>query len=113
MSPEKAKVTRRARRIPSKRTTKVICYKGAFGIGTNLARSLLDISTDGARLVVTVALDKGQDVLLQLEAPWQHRPIKAAGKVVWCMATDAGTHCIGVAFEKTLPYIDLQAVAQC
>ena len=102
---------RRARRQPSKNSTKVTCHKGAWGLGPNLARRLLDVSTDGARLVVATPLGRGDEVTLQMEGLWHPRPIKVQAHVCWCEALADGNHCIGVHFEKTLAYNEVQILA--
>jgi len=99
---------RRTRRQASKKAIKVRCQKGAGGMGTNVARTLLDVSTDGARLVIVSPLDKGQTITLSLEGAWHARPLTAEGKVCWCAALADGTYCIGIHFEKTLPYQEVQ-----
>jgi hypothetical protein len=112
MSPSSADHNRRRTpRHVSKRTIKVRCYKGAGGMGTNVARTLLDVSPDGARLVVASPLDKGQTIALSLEGAWHARPLTADGKVCWCMPLADGTYCVGIHFEKTLPYHEVQDLA--
>src|SRR5205807_5017007 len=50
---------RRTRRRRPKNHTKVTCHKGPFGLGPNVAVSMLDVSEAGIRLVVKVPLDRG------------------------------------------------------
>ncbi len=102
---------RRTRRQPSKNSTKISCHKGTWGLGPNLARKFLDVSTDGLRLVVASPLDTRQEVTLNLEGLWQPRPIKIDGRVRWCAALADGTYCIGVHFQKTLSYSQVQVFA--
>jgi hypothetical protein len=99
---------RRMRRQPSKGAVKVRCQTGTMGLGANLARKLLDVSTDGARLVVAAALESGQEVTLSLEAPWHARPITRTGRIRWCAALADGSWCVGVHFDKTLAYREVQ-----
>jgi hypothetical protein len=102
---------RRIRRRTSKRMVKVRCQKGGWGLGTDMARTLLDVSTEGARLVVAGPLDNGQEITLSLEGPWHVRPLTLCAHVRWCTALADGTHCIGVRFEKMLPYSEVQDLA--
>jgi hypothetical protein len=102
---------RRTRRQLSKSSTKVTCHKGAWGLGPNLARRLLDLSTDGARLVVAAPLERGHEVTLQMEALWHQRPIKMQAQVRGCEALADGDYCVGVHFEKTLGYHEVQVLA--
>jgi hypothetical protein len=102
---------RSTRRQRSKSSTKVCCHKGAGGLGANLARRLLDVSTDGARLVIATPLDRGQEVTLTMEGLSHARPIKMQAHVRWCEALADGTYCLGTRFEKTLGYNEVQVLA--
>ncbi len=99
---------RRARRRPPRKTVKLQCRKGPWGIGPNVARSLLDLSLDGVRLVIASAVENGQEVTVSLEGPWHKQPVVAQGRVRWCMPLPDGAFCIGVHFDKTLPYQEVQ-----
>jgi hypothetical protein len=102
---------RRQRRQKSKGSTKVTCTAGKWGLGPNLARSVLDLSSTGACLVLSAALEKGQDVEVSLQGTWQVRPLKLPAQVVWCLAAADGTWCAGIRFQRNLEYSDLQALA--
>jgi hypothetical protein len=102
---------RRTRRQSAKKMVKLQCQKGTMGLEQNLARQLLDISTDGARLVSAVTLPVGQEVTVSLELPWQGRPLAVPARVCWCLALAEGGHCVGVHFERTIPYRDVQEFA--
>jgi hypothetical protein len=105
-------VGRKERRIVPRRTpkksSKLACYKGSLGLGTNQAVSLLDVSETGIRLVVKSALEKGQEIILELLGPGHIRPVKVPAIVIWSVATADGTHCIGARFQRRLPYADMQ-----
>ncbi len=94
---------RRVRRRSPKNMVKLRCQKGTMGLGANVARTLLDVSTDGARLVVTGSLESQQEVTLSLEMPWQARPLAVPSRVRWCMPLADGNFCVGVHFDKTIP----------
>jgi hypothetical protein len=94
------------RRSP-KRKAKICCYKGTLDLGTNLAVSLLDISESGVRLTVKSALDAGQEVNLTLEGVSHNRPLKSKGKIIWCVAAQDGSFCVGVRLDKYLPYQEI------
>src|SRR5487761_1683207 len=102
---------RRTRRKSPKKTVKLQCRKGPWGMGPNVARTLLDLSLDGARLILATALQSGQEVALSLEGPWHVRPIAVPARVRWCAALADGSYCVGVHFEKTLPYHEIQDLA--
>jgi hypothetical protein len=86
--------------------------KGSLGLGKNLALSLLDIGETGIRLVLTTALQPGQEIEVALLGPGQCRPIKALGQVIWCVATADGTFCVGARFHKRLGYPDFQSLCK-
>jgi hypothetical protein len=102
---------RRTRRQPAKKTVKLRCQKGTWGLGPNVARTLLDVSTDGARLVIAVPLESNRDVTLSLEGPWHKHPLAIAARVRWCEPLADGAYCVGVVFEKTIPYREVQDLA--
>jgi PilZ domain len=106
---ELAKKNRRAfLRRPAKLKVKVTCRKGSFDTGPNLAKSVLDISESGIRMVIKDPMKAGQDVSITLEGMMQMRPVKRTGKIIWCVQTTEGDYCIGVLLEKYLPYQDIR-----
>lgn len=87
---------------------KVLCYKGTHDLGENLALSVADVSESGVRLHVKIELPKGQDVLLLLEGREHTRPLKTAGRVVWCRPLpEENKFHIGVQLTNYLHYRDL------
>jgi hypothetical protein len=98
------------RRQKAKSSTKVTCCKGA-GLGRNFAVSVLDISVTGIRLLVSAALEQGQEVEITLQGLGQRRPCKLPATVMWCVSTADGNCCIGARFQRNLPYSDLQLIA--
>jgi hypothetical protein len=72
----------------------------------------LDISETGARLLVKEPLQTGQEVEVCLAGPAGFREIKALARVVWSLATADGAFCVGVQFEKRLPYATLQDLSR-
>jgi hypothetical protein len=98
------------RRVP-KGGTRVVCRKGTFGLGADLAFSVLDISESGIRLLVRQSLAEGQEIELGLTGPGQGRTQRLLATVVWCVPAADGRCCIGARFERTLPYKDLQLFA--
>jgi hypothetical protein len=94
-------------RRASKRKSKIHCYKGALDLGANLALTLLDISESGVRLLIKSALDPGQEVTLGFEGITHQRPVKANGTIIWCVAAQDGSFCVGVKLDKYLPYQEI------
>jgi hypothetical protein len=103
---------RARRRMAPKRSTKVACYKGALGLGSNIAVSVLDVSENGIRLLVKTALEPDQEIVIRLEGLGQRpHPLKLAASVMWCVPTADGNFCVGTKFQRTLQYADLHAIA--
>lgn len=101
---------RASRRHKPKRSTKAVVLKGAYGLGRNMALSLLDVSETGARLLIQEPLAPGQEVEITFESIALHRPVKRSATVVWCVAAEDGTYGVGVRFEKFLGFTDWQAL---
>src|SRR5262245_54676513 len=101
------------RRSP-KRSSKITCRKGHLGLGPNIGLRMLDLSEAGVRMIVKVQLAEKDEVEIGFMAPADMREIFRKGKVVWVVPTADGEFCIGVLFEKFLPYtnvIDLSRIA--
>jgi hypothetical protein len=103
---------RRALRRSPKSSTRISCHPNALGVGKNLAASLLDLSEFGVRLLVKVNLKPGQEVHIGLEGMGHRRAIRVAGHVAWAVPAADGSCCIGVEFQKPLPYADLLELAR-
>jgi hypothetical protein len=102
---------RSSRRKPPKGTTKVRAYRGALGLGANLAVALLDVSETGARLLLKADLPKDAEIEVHLDNI-VHRPVKALANVVWSVATADGKYCVGARFQKLFPYPDLLSLSR-
>src|SRR3954471_1482551 len=89
-------------RRPAKGKVKVVCYKGSLDLGANLALAVLDVSETGLRIVVTMPLGRGQEVLLLLQGQGNMRQIKRSGYVVWCVPTNDGKYVVGIRLTKYL-----------
>jgi hypothetical protein len=103
-----AKNRRRAMRRPPKRISKVACFKGALGLGPNLALEMLDLSERGIRMRVKEPLAPHQQVEIQLSGLSHRKPVKVAAEIVWCVPAADGSCCVGAHFARGLPYADFQ-----
>jgi hypothetical protein len=90
----------------------VTCVKGALGLGSNLALTLLDASETGVRLIVTTALEPGQEIEVSITGPGRGRPHKQLAEVAWCVPTAEGAFCVGARFLKRLSYAELQDICR-
>jgi hypothetical protein len=103
-----AKNRRLTMRWPPKGPPEVACFRGALGLGANIAVSVLDISESGIRLVVKVPLKNGEEVEINLTPPGVGKPFRIMADIAWCVATSDGKHCVGARFQKYMSYADLQ-----
>ena len=98
---------RSSRRRPPKGSTRIRCYRGPMGLGANVAVSALDVSENGAALIVKTAFLPGEEMEVNLEGVVHRRPIRKLAVVVWCVPTGSDQFAVGVKFQGTLPYADL------
>ncbi len=103
---------RRSRRHTLIGVARVECRKGALGLGPNLAVKALDISETGLRLVVKEDLTLGQQTEILLAGSGLARPLKRLATVAWVLPLEGGGHCVGLNFDKPLPYRDLQRLSR-
>jgi hypothetical protein len=102
---------RRGQRRKPKHATQTQCFKGALGLGPNVALAALDVSEQGARLVLKEPLEPGQQAQIHLSGLGYRRPLKVLATVVWVVPAADGTYCVGLRFDKSLRYADLQLLA--
>ncbi len=105
--PENGRNRRISRRRPTKGSTKTFCYRGPLGLGANLGVSALEVSETGACLVVKEPFNKGEEMEVNLEGLIHRRPIRKMARVVWCVSAGPERWRIGVQFEGSLRYADL------
>jgi hypothetical protein len=103
---------RGSRRRPPKSSTKIRCFRGAMGLGSDVALSALDISETGASLLLKAAFKAGEQMELQLESTIQRRPIRLRATVIWCVAAQDDRWMVGVKFQGTVRYADLNDLAR-
>jgi hypothetical protein len=99
---------RRDRRRTPRASLRIKCLKGRWGLGANLAVSVLDVCESGIRFVATSALDPGQEIEVELHAAARRRACKQMADVLWCVTAADGTYCVGARFCHRLRYSDLQ-----
>lgn len=95
------------KRQKPKKLAKIICHRGANDLGPNLAVSVLDVSETGIRLIVSTALNAGEEVLLRIEGLGHPRPLKIEATVMWSVLTAQQQYCVGLRLRKYLAYADL------
>jgi hypothetical protein len=95
-------------RRKAKRTTRIACYKGALGLGKNIALSVLDLSETGLCLLVNTAMAQGEELEVNLMALSHRHAIKVLAEVVWSVEAKDGVFCVGAKFRSTVPYREIQ-----
>jgi hypothetical protein len=106
-----SKNRRRCRRRQPKRTTRLACHAGAFGMGPDMGGGVLDLSEEGVRLRVKARLSPGQEIEVSLDSVNHRRPVKLIADVIWVVPADDGTYCVGARFQRPLRYADLEGLA--
>lgn len=96
---------RRLRRKPAKRGTGVSCRKGTLGLGKDLAVAVLDVSEEGARLLVKEEVAVGVEVEITLIGVGVNKRVVRVGVVVWCKP-ESTNFSIGVKFRDRMSYVD-------
>jgi hypothetical protein len=102
---------RRSQRRKPRNSVKVECRKGSSGLGANLAKTLLDVSDSGVRLVVPQALDLQSEVEIIIGGYGMKAPIKRLGTVRWLLKLEGGLYCAGIEFQKHIDYREWQNLA--
>ena len=102
---------RRCKRHSASSKIRVTCHqKGAHERGPNLTAVVLDLSETGARLLVTVPLLVGEEVVLGMERPVDHRLLTRHGTVVWTFQVRRDGYAVGVRLLEPLGADDLMQV---
>ena len=83
-----------------------------MGLGPNIASSLLDLSETGLRVILNEAATVGQEVEVNLESAATGRALKTTARVVWVVPGTDGTFVVGLRMQKSISFIDLQALTK-
>lgn len=95
-------------RLPSRKSTKLRCYRG-IGMGENVALELLDVSETGLRMRVKLDLPVQTALQVSLQGMVHRRPLEREAEVVWCRAaSEPGEFLVGARFNKRLTYKEIQ-----
>jgi hypothetical protein len=102
---------RSARRRAGMTSVRAECRRGTLGLGPNILVRVGDISQSGTCLCLKVALSVKNEVEVTFEATGVPL-IKRAGNVAWVRALDDGTVLVGIHFQKSLSFQELQAISK-
>jgi PilZ domain len=95
------------RRRRPKSWTKAICRKGSLDLGLRINLGILDLAETGVRILASERLENDQEVTITLGTPTHIHPVRVLGRVVWCVETLDKTFCVGIRFNKRLPYPEM------
>jgi hypothetical protein len=90
---------------------RVTCHKkGAADCGPKLSAMVLDLSQAGARLLVSVPLQVGDEIVLGLERPSDQRTLTRHGTVVWSFPIRKNGYAVGLRLTEPILGDDLAHV---
>jgi hypothetical protein len=98
------------RRSASANVNVTIHKTGPANAGPTVAALTLDLSEAGSRLLVTVPLEAGEEVVLGLDGPTRQIPLTRLGHVVWSFQVTNRCFAVGVRFNENLGAEDIQQV---
>ena len=77
-----------------------------------MAASLLDVSQDGARVVLKEVVELQKEVEISFTSMAAHRTIKGVGNVVWVVPLEDGKCIAGVNFQKRIAWSDVMSLSR-
>jgi PAS domain S-box-containing protein len=86
----------------------VECRQTKDGLGPNVAQGLLNLSPSGACVLVSAALEPGQQVEVTLSSQGRAGPLRVSAEVTWTQPEDEGRHRAGLRFLRRLNGPELQ-----
>ncbi len=82
---------------------RVTCHKrSAADCGPKLTAAVLDLSEAGARLLVSVPFQVGEEVVLGLERPVDQRTLTRLGTVVWSFQIRPNGYAVGLRLAEPI-----------
>jgi hypothetical protein len=97
------------KRLPARSTVMIEIRKGVMGLGPNLALNLLDLSVDGAGVLMEGKLQVNDDVEILLSGHGIRSKVKRLAKVRWVTKLEPVHFVMGFKFEKPIPTSDLDS----
>ena len=94
-----------------KKSTRITCHNG-YGMGPNVALSVMDLSQTEIRLVLKKSVQPGEEIEVDMESILHRRPFRVLARILWTVPTPDGSYCVGAKFLKKIPYDELQKLAQ-
>ena len=108
-APPKSGDRRENKRLPARSSVVIEVRKGILGLGPNLAVNLLDLSVEGAGVLMSGKLQVGEQVEILL---WGHvirAKLKRLAKVRWVTKLEPDHFVMGFKFETPIPDTELNS----
>ena len=83
-----------------------------MGLGANLALAMLDLSEDGAALLLKEPLQNGEEVQLEFSRAARYWHCCIPAEAVWCILAADDNYCAGLRFSRRLAYRDVQEMVE-
>ncbi len=103
----KGKTQRSCQRRSASAQLRATCEKPAAA-GSYIPTAVLDLSEAGARLLLTVPFEVGEEVVLALEGPWYEMPIRRPAKIVWSIQVARSRYAVGLRLDDRLNGAELE-----
>jgi hypothetical protein len=98
---------REHKRLPARSTVVIEICKGPMFMGPNLALNLIDLSVNGAGVLMTGKLDVDDEVEILLSGHGIRSKVKRLARVVWITKLVPDHFVMGFKFDKPLPVNEL------
>jgi c-di-GMP-binding flagellar brake protein YcgR len=98
---------RENKRLPAQSSVAIEVRKGTMGLGLNLAVHLLDLSVDGAGVLMKGELQEKDEVEILLSGNGGRSTIKRIARVHWVTKLESGHFVVGFSFDKQIPFADV------
>jgi len=102
---------RRSARRAARPWAKAELRLGLGELGPDLGLALLDVSEDGARVRVRIAIEPGVEAEVVLWPPGATVPVRRRARVAWCRPGIQGTFLVGVRLAEPLTEDELRDLA--
>jgi hypothetical protein len=103
---------RRTGRYPPRPRTDLRCHRLPWGDGPDLFLKVLDLSTEGVRLLLKGTCQEGDHLVLEVESPHWRKARRLLAYVVWSMPSAADASCVGARFLRKLSQTELRLLAE-
>jgi PilZ domain len=100
---------RASKRLPARSSVVIEVRKGTLSLGPNLAVNLLDLSVEGAGVLMSGKLKVGEQVEILLWGHGIRSKLKRLAKVRWVTKLEPDHFVMGFKFETPIPDTELNS----